>query len=177
MAEAAPAAWRIEPLADRHDRAVFTCGVEALDRYFHAQAGQDRRKRVASCFVLVAATEAVAGYYTLSATSIALVDLPPALAKRLPRYPVLPATLMGRLAFDRRFHGQGLGELLLFDAFSRTLRSEIAAYAIVVGAKDEAAARFYGRYQFMPLPSAKRRMFLPLAEVAALFDPAEGSPR
>ncbi len=111
----------------------------------------------------------MAGYYTLSATNVALVDLPPAFAKRLPRYPVLPATLLGRLAVHRQRRGEGFGELLLFDAFSRALRSEIASYALVVDAKDEAAQAFYERYRFLKLPSAGRRLFLPLAEIAALF--------
>jgi predicted GNAT family N-acyltransferase len=169
MAEVDPSAYRFEPLGDRHNRAVFSCGVEALDRYFRTQAGQDSRRRVASCFVLVAEDGSVAGYYTLAATSVALVDLPPALAKRLPRYPVVPATLMGRLAVHQERRGRRLGELMLFDAFSRTLRSEIASYAFVVDAKDDAAQAFYERYRFMRLPSAGRRLFLPLAEIAALF--------
>jgi len=164
-----PAAYRIEPLGDRHNRGTFSCGADALDRYFRTQAGQDSRKRVASCFVLVADDGSVAGYYTLSATNIALADLPPALVKKLPRYPALPATLMGRLAIDQRQRGRGLGELLLFDAFSRTLRSEIASYAFVVDAKDDAAQAFYERYRFIQLPSAGRRLFLPLAEIAGLF--------
>lgn len=169
MTTATPAAYRVEPLGELHDRVTFSCGVEALDRYFRMQAGQDSRKRVASCFVLVADDGSVAGYYTLSATSIALGDLPPTLVKKLPRYPLLPATLMGRLAVDQRRRGRGLGELLLFDAFSRTLRSEIASYAFVVDAKDDTAQAFYGRYRFMRLPSAGRRLFLPLAEIADLF--------
>jgi predicted GNAT family N-acyltransferase len=169
VATTAPSAYRIEPLGDQHDRTAFSCGVEPLDRYFRTQAGQDNRKRIASCFVLVAEDGAAAGYYTLSATGIALADLPPNLARKLPRYPLVPAVLMGRLAVDSRRRGQGLGEFLLFDAFSRTLRSEIASYAFVVDAKDDAAQAFYERYGFMRLPSAGRRLFLPLAEIAALF--------
>jgi GNAT superfamily N-acetyltransferase len=169
MAEVVPPAYRFEPLGDRHDRAVFSCGVEALDRYFRTQAGQDSRRRVASCYVLVADDGSVAGYYTLAATSVALVDLPPALTKKLPRYPVIPATLMGRLAVHQERRGRRFGELMLLDAFSRTLRNEIATYAFVVDAKDDAAQAFYERYRFMPIPSASRRLFLPLAEIAALF--------
>jgi predicted GNAT family N-acyltransferase len=118
---------------------------------------------------VVAEDGSVAGYYTLSATSVALVDLPPAIAKRLPRYPALPATLLGRLAVHQQRRGQGFGELLLFDAFSRTLRSEIASHVLVVDAKDEVAQTFYERYRFLKLVSAGRRLFLPLAEIAMLF--------
>lgn len=170
MAKASPTAYRIELLGDRHDRAAFSCGVDTLDRYFRTQAGQDSRKRVAACFVLVSEDGGgAAGYYTLSATSVSLVDLPPEIAKRLPRYPSIPATLMGRLAVDRGHQGRGLGELLLLDAFSRTLRSEIASYAFIVDAANETAQAFYEQYGFRRLPSAGRRLFLPLAEIAASF--------
>jgi ribosomal protein S18 acetylase RimI-like enzyme len=119
--------------------------------------------------VLVADDASIAGYYTLSATSMALTDLPAPLAKKLPRYPAVPATLMGRLAVDSRRRRRGLGEVLLLDALSRILRSEIASYAFVVDAKDDAAQAFYHRYSFVRLVSAGRRMFLPLAQAAALF--------
>jgi GNAT superfamily N-acetyltransferase len=169
VARAASPARRVEPLGDQHDRAAFSCGVDALDRYFRTQAGQDTRKRVASCFVLVAEDGSAAGYYTLSATGIALTDLPPDLARKLPRYPLVPAVLMGRLAVDLRRRGQGLGELPLLDDFRRTLRSDIAAYTFVVGAKDDAAQAFYERYGFMALPGPERRLFLSLAEIARVF--------
>lgn len=162
--------FRIEPLSDRHDRTPFTSGVEPLDRYLKRQASQDVRRRVAACFVLVAGEDpALIGYYTLAASSIALIDLSEKLAKRLPRYPNVPATLMGRLAVDERCRGRRLGELLLLDAFRRALESEIASCAFIVDAKDETAARFYGRYRFLPLVQGGRRLFLPMAEIANLF--------
>lgn len=163
-----PSSERIDLLGERHDRSAFASGVEALDRYFQIQAGQDARRRVATCFVLTV-DGVVAGYYTLSATSILLSELPPVTSKKLPRYPVVPATLMGRLAVDRRYRGQGYGEALLLDAFARTLRSDIASFAFVAEAKDDAAVAFYERYGFLGLPSAGRRMFKPLSEIAALF--------
>jgi hypothetical protein len=167
---AAAPALRIEPLSSRHDRSNFASGVEPLDRYLKQQAGQDSRRRVASCFVLVAGDDPAAiGFYTLAATSVALAELPEALAKPLPRYPVVPATLMGRLAVDARHQGQRHGEFMLFDAFSRVLRNEIASYAFVVDAKDDHAAKFYRRYRFMPLADRGRRLFVPMAEVARLF--------
>jgi GNAT superfamily N-acetyltransferase len=166
----AAATLRIEPLSLRHDREGFASGVEPLDRYLRQQAGQDTRRRVASCFVLAAGDDpAPLGYYTLAATGLALAELPEVLSKRLPRYPVVPAALIGRLAVDARHRGKGHGEFMLFDAFSRVLRNDIAAYAFVVDAKDENAARFYQRYRFMPLDEKGRRLFVPMAEVARLF--------
>lgn len=167
---AAAAGLHIEPLSDRHDREGFASGVGSLDNYLRHQAGQDVRRRVASCFVLVSDGDRVPiGCYTLAATSIALAELPEVLAKRLPRYPVVPATLMGRLAVDARHQQQGHGEFMLLDAFSRVLRSDIASYAFVVDAKDDKAARFYQRYRFRFLVEGGRRLFIPMAEIAKLF--------
>lgn len=128
------------------------------------------RRRVATCFVLLEGdTARVLGFYTLAATSITLTDLPAATAKRLPRYPTIPATLMGRLAVDGRQWGRRFGELLLLDAYARALRNEIASFAFVVDAKDEGAAAFYARYGLMPLGAVGRRLFIPMAEIANLF--------
>jgi GNAT superfamily N-acetyltransferase len=159
---------RIELLDERHDRAAFESGVEPLDRYLRTQASQDMRRRIASCFVLVDESPAPLGYYTIAATSLVLTDLPEALARRLPRYPLVPATLLGRLAVDRRHRGRGFGQHMLLDAFARALRSEIATYAIVVDAKDQQAAAFYRAHQFLPL-TTDRRLFIPMAEIARLF--------
>ena len=161
---------RIEPLGEHHARSAFASGVEPLDRYFRTQAGQDVRRRVAACFVLVEDGGAEPlGFYTLAATSLTLAELPEALTKRLPRYPTVPATLMGRLAVDGRHRGEGLGEMLLMDALARALRSEIATFAVVVDAKDERAAKFYAKYGFRALTTEGRRLFLPMAEVAQSF--------
>ena len=163
-------ALRVAPLSDRHDRTGFASGVEPLDRYLRQQAGQDAWRRVASCFVLLTGNgPAPIGYYTLAATSLALAGLTEALTKRLLRYPVVPATLMGRLAVAAAHQGQGHGELLLFDASARALRNEIASYAFVVDAKDDKAALFYQRYRFMPVVAGGRRLFIPMAEIAKLF--------
>jgi GNAT superfamily N-acetyltransferase len=160
---------RVEPLGPQHDRAGFESGVEPLDRYFRAQAGQDARKNVAAPFVLALPDGTVAGYYTLAATGIALAELPPALVRKLPRYPLVPATLLGRLAVDRRQRGKGHGRFLLADALHRALRSEIASFAVVVEAKDENARRFYERESFLPLPGRPMKLFRPMTDIARLF--------
>ena len=166
------ARYRFEPLGRPHDRAAFSCGVPDLDRYFQRQARQDVQRHVAAVFVLQdGAEERIAGYYTLSATAIGLTDLPDDLARRLPRYPDLPAVLLGRLAVDSRYQGQGLGEILLMDALARALTQsqQIAALAVIVDAKDEAAVGFYQRYGFQQLVDQPRRLFLPMQTIAALL--------
>jgi GNAT superfamily N-acetyltransferase len=161
---------RVEALGPQHDRGAFHCGVEPLDRYFLNQAGQDARKNVAAPFVLVLPDGDVAGYYTLSATGLKLDELPDAVTRRLPRYPLIPATLLGRLAVDLRFRGLGYGRFMLADALHRAVRSEIASFAVVVDAKDDAARRFYLRESFLALPDQPKRLFLPMREIAKLFE-------
>jgi ribosomal protein S18 acetylase RimI-like enzyme len=163
--------FRFEPLSKSHDRSAFSCGVPALDRYLIEQAGQEARRRIAAIFLLIEeARGRIAGYYTLAAASIRLGKLPPDTAKRLPKYPDVPATLLGRLAVDQAFRGQGLGEILLVDAVKRTMRSEIATFAMVVDAKDERAVTFYRKYGFTPLLDVERRLFLPTQRMPALLD-------
>jgi ribosomal protein S18 acetylase RimI-like enzyme len=158
--------FRFEPLGSSHDRTVFRCGEEVLDRYFQTQATQDIRRRIANCFVAVeTATGQVAAYYTLSAASIPLIDLPPEDAKRLPRYPTLPAVRVGRLAVDQRFHGRGLGAALLMDAVHRTMQAAAAAFAILVDAKNDQAVAFYQHHGFRVLASQPRTLFLPITTI------------
>ena len=130
---------RVEALTAQHDRNSFASGVEPLDRYFRVQAGQDARKSLAAPFVLVLSDGIIAGYYTLSSTALQLAELQERIAGRLPRYPLVPATLLGRLAIDHRHQGKGYGRFLLADALYRSVRSEIASFAVVVDAKNESA--------------------------------------
>ncbi|WP_427156796.1 GNAT family N-acetyltransferase [Aliinostoc sp. HNIBRCY26] len=159
----------IEPLG-KHDRAAFCCGVEELDCYLKQQAGQDARKRVAASFVLVEKSSgSIAGYYTLSATSIKLGELPTEISKKLPKYPIVPATLLGRLAVNQKHRQKGLGEMLLMDALYRSLNSEIATTAVIVEAKDDDARSFYEHYNFMSFPTFSHRMFLMMETIAKMF--------
>jgi GNAT superfamily N-acetyltransferase len=160
---------RVESLGPHHDRHAFESGVEPLDRYFRTQAGQDARKKMAAPFVLVLPDGGIAGYYTLSSTAMKLAELPDDTARRLPRYPLVPATLLGRLAVDKRFQGKGYGRFLLADALLRAVRSEIASFAVIVDAKDDAARRFYERESFLSLPHEPMKLFRPMADLAKLF--------
>lgn len=90
------APFRVDVLGTKHDRANFTCGVEALDSYFSRQATQDVRRKASACFVAIdVESGGVAGYYTLSACGVALTDLPSSRSKRLPRYPSVPVARIG----------------------------------------------------------------------------------
>ncbi len=159
--------FSIEPLGSHHGRTEFTCGVDALDRYFREQAGQDVRRRATACFVArEIATDRVAGFYTLAAGGILLAQMPARLAKRLPRYPMVPIARLGRLAVALAYHGRKLGGALLWDAVERAGRSEVAVYALVVDAKDEQAESFYLHHGFVAFGETPRSLILPLPKRA-----------
>ena len=161
--------FQIEVLGPAHDRAGFSSDAEALDGYLRDQATQDVRRRACACYVaLDFQTRKIAGYYTLSAGGVALTDLPAALAKRLPRYPSVPVARMGRLAVDRAYRGRKLGAALLWDAAQRAVRSEVVVFALVVDAKDDAAAAFYRHHGFVVFGDRPQQQFvLPLAKLSA----------
>jgi len=151
--------------------AGFDCGEKTLDEYLQRYASQDIKRGVARVFVLSPARqpEMVAGFYTLSAASIAAETLPEKWRKKLPRYPV-PVALLGRLAVDQHLHGQGLGSILLADACKRvaTASETLAVAAIVVDAKSPKAAAFYQHFGFIELPGQPGRWMLPRSHFADL---------
>lgn len=163
------AAFRIVPLEAAHDRTTFESGSAPLDRYFRHQVTRDLRRRVTASFVALTHEGQIAGYYTLASASILLADLPVATSKKLPRYPSVPAVRTGHLAVDRGFQGRGLGGALLADALERAAHPEIAAFSLVVDAKDESAAAFYRHHSFIALPDSPLTLFLPLASVPPSF--------
>lgn len=160
----------IEPLKPAHDRQAFSCGMAVLDRYFREQASQDVKRRIGNCFVAVDRNDdAVAGYYTLSASSIPIEALPDEDTRRLPRYQVLPATLLGRLAVDSRYQGRRIGSALLVDALRRSLQAAPASFTMLVDAKDEQTVGFYRRHGFTSLVSRPLSLFLPMGTALKLF--------
>ena len=156
--------FHLEALESRHDRSTFASGEAQLDRYFQTQVTQDIRRRIANCFVAVeVATRQVAAYYTIASASVSTPDLPPDDAKRLPRYPTMPAVRIGRLAVDRRYQWRGLGKALLADAAMKAMTAAPASFALLVDAKDDQAVAFYKHHGFRQLGGLPRVLFLPLA--------------
>ena len=163
-----------QTLTRAHNRKDFSCGNDTLDRYLQTQARQDMQRNLAQVYVLTEADEqTIQGYYSLSNSSLQLSELPEELSRRLPRYPKIPVTLLGRLAVDNRYQGQGIGRLLLVDALLRSLRlaDEIASMAVVVDAIDDAAVRFYQHYHFLPLPETPNTLFIEMTAIQNLFKP------
>lgn len=163
------AEFSVEPLGPNHDRASFCCGVSALDSYLQRQAGQDQTRNLAAVFVLTTDSKTIVGFYTLSAHSIQAAELPPGLAKNLPRFP-LPVTLLGRMAVAQSQQGRGLGEFLLLHSMERAWRvsRQVASWAVIVDAKAD-ARNFYLKHDFLPLPAQPGRLFLPMRTIEKMF--------
>jgi len=171
MTNAIGCKYQIEPLGKKHNKTEFKCGIDVLDQYLKIQAGQDIKKNVAVTHVLtVENSEKILGFYTLSSIGIFPGELPDDVVRKLPRYPILPGVLIGRLAVDERHRGQRLGLYLLMDAFKRSLAvsNQIGIVAVIVDAKNENAIAFYKQYGFITLPDNGHRLFLPLSTIKQL---------
>jgi predicted GNAT family N-acyltransferase len=156
---------QVQPLAKHHDKNGFSCGVDSLDRYLKTQAGQDMQRKANGVFILTALAEPsrIIGYYTLCATSISQGDVPDEARKHIPRYPLVSATLIGRLAISAARQGEGLGEILLTDALQRAFENTgtVGSSMVIVDALDERAARFYATHRFVRFNDTMR-LILPM---------------
>ena len=159
-------------LSSKHSKENFTCGKEMLDKYLYLQAKQDVTRKLTACFILSNNETTVLGYYTLSNTSVNREFLPDGIIKKLPpSYKHLPATLLGRLAVDMNYKGQGYGANLLMDALRRSYDNslQIASMAVIVDPIDEESMAFYNHFGFIALPDSGK-MFIPMSLFKNIFD-------
>jgi GNAT superfamily N-acetyltransferase len=162
----------IELLDKKHNRNNFDCGNELLNNYLKNQASQDVKRKLSACFVLIENnTNNILGYYTLSNNSIPLSNFSEQIQKKLPKsYTSIPTTLLGRLAIDKKHQGKGIGKILLIDALKRSYDNslEMGSFAVVVDPIDEAAEKFYEKYDFIKLPDSEK-MFIATKTLYELF--------
>jgi GNAT superfamily N-acetyltransferase len=177
MAVPAACDFRLEPLGKQHDRAAFFCGVQGLDHYLKTQASQDMRRKANAVFVLVRAQAPtrIVGYFTLCAHTSSQNEVPEAARKHIPHYPLVSATLIGRLAIDKSDQGRGVGAVLLARALRMAYEntSVVGSSMIVVDATDERAAGFYEAHGFIRLVDSMR-LILPMQTVASLLEREPG---
>lgn len=163
--------FQIQPLGPHHDRAAFSCGEASLDDFLKTKARKEHDLNFGVSFIAspIDVHTVVAGYYTLSSHSIEVTEIPAEARRKFPKYPLVPVTLLGRLARSVDFKTSRLGELLLLDALARTQTAAgtIGSYAVVVDPLNNAATTFYARYGFLPLGDGSRR-YLPMATIEKL---------
>lgn len=153
----------------KQSRTGFHCGNQRIDDYFQKQVSQDVKRRYAICYLLMDDKDNIAGFYTLSSCHILLSDVPSEFKKKLPCYPTVPAARIGWLARNQKFHGGGVGKLLVIDALKRVAQSGVGMYAILVDAIDDKAADFYLNLGFEPLIEKTDTLFLPIETAQQLF--------
>ena len=158
----------IERFQNSFQRDTFDCGNEALNSYLKTIAPQDIKRNLSSVWVKIQ-QNTVVGYYTLAPFTLLLTELPPSLAKKMPKGKLIPCWLIGKLARDLSVKGRGVGEELLVDALRRVmmLAQTAAGFCVVVDSKDLKATRFYESYGFTVLDKTQneRRLYLPIAEI------------
>ena len=147
-----------------HDKANFDSGVPELNEYLKTHASQDVKRNLSSVFVLGDENGHIVGYYAISQYSLTVEEFPEQASKKLPPKRKVACTLLGRLAVDRRYQGQGYGKALLFHALTKALAvsKEIASFAVIVDAKDDRAKRFYEKYEFLGLKDMPLRLYIPM---------------
>ena len=163
------------PLSSVHKKKNFTCGKDLLDNYLHTQAKQDVKRKLSACFILADQDNNIKGFYTLSSAAVNRDLLSDEIRNKLPpSYKDIPATLLGRLAIDKAYRGQGLGAHLLMDALKRsydTSVNSVGSMAVIVDPIDAEAEKFYRKYGFILLPDSGK-MLLPMETISTLFESA-----
>lgn len=160
--------WAIMRLGATHDRTNFASGDDPLDRFLKEQAVQAMRDRACAVFVATSLNEPthVVGYYTLSPATVSAEGVPEAVRIKLPRYPELPAALLGRLAVDAAYVGKGLGSLLVANALRRTeAQRDLPVMFLVVDAYAGARG-FYQERGFVPILGSRTRLFFALSRLS-----------
>jgi predicted GNAT family N-acyltransferase len=153
-------------LRPEYNRTSFSCGVPVLDSYLKERARLDVKRGLCAVHILAENTTIV-GFYTLSAFTLQLKSLPPAIAKKYPANMLLPCWLIGRLAIATKFQKQNFGQLLLTDALHniKNLAEQAGGYCVIVDAKNEGVKLFYEKYGFRPVIDDELRLYLPLSSI------------
>jgi len=150
-------------------RRNFSCGILGLDEYFKQFAKGNHVKNIGKTFVILDEDATVIGYYTTSMGSVDFSSLPMDLRAKLPKYPI-PVARIARLAVDIKHQNFGWGEFLLVDALHRIREAShlIAAFGVVVDAKNERAKGFYKRFGFKEFHDENLCLFLPMGTILNL---------
>lgn len=149
------------PLAETDDRSGFDCGREAMNQWFRRHAWDNQQSNISRTTVFCDAGDGViAGYITLSMGQIERAFMPKAAQRNTPA--VIPVFLLGQLAVDLRFQGQGLSKSLLFYAFNTAVHAarDIGSFGVLTHPLDESAREFYRHFGFEELPGDARRSMI-----------------
>ncbi len=169
-----PAHPRLIEVGDLNLAPRFDCGTPELNEWLRVYAWTNHNSGSARVYVSIdASADLIAGFYCLSAGAVEHADAPNRVAKGLARHPI-PIVLIGRLAVDQRYAGQGIGRFLVQDAFQHIVETadKIGTRAVMVQAKNSAAADFYKRLGFQASDSNPMLFFLLVKDIKKSLDAA-----
>lgn len=165
------AGWVVEKLSSEHERESFDCGKELLNNFLKQLATQYRKKNLGQTYVVATPNRRVIGYYTISTSRVDFDNVPDDLRRKYPQLPI-PVILLGRLAADKAFQGQGVGKTLLVKALRQAaqLSDTVGVAAVEVHAIDDDARNFYLKYGFTPLMDDQLHLYLPIKTIHTLLE-------
>jgi predicted N-acetyltransferase YhbS len=155
-------------LSPAHELSQFACGEPTLDDWLRRRALPNEASGSSRTYV-VCVGQQVVGYYALANGAVTHTESPGRIKRNMPD-PV-PVMVLGRLAVDQKFQGQGIGTGLLRDAVLRTIQAaEIAGIrAILVHTLSVAATRFYEKHGFVASPVDPLTLMITVAEAKRIL--------
>lgn len=162
----------VEALRDTHLLDDFECGKPALDDWLKSYAKANQRSDFTRVMV-VHEDNRVIGYYGLAPSALDASAAPRRIRTGRPPDPI-PCLLIGQLAIDHRYHGQGLGSALVTDALRRCLAGAeiIGGRAVVVRAIDAEAEQYWQSWGFIPARDDLSVLMRSIADIRAALSPA-----
>lgn len=156
------------PITDKLELSNFDSGEFSLNEWLKRRAFKNHATGASRCFVLCADTDVI-GYYSLSAGAISHEAAPKAMRRNMPD--PLPVLLLGRLAVDKRYHNQGIGQALLRDAMLRAVNvsGEAGVFALLVHALSDQAKQFYLSRGFVESPLQPMTLIMTLETVRSIL--------
>ena len=149
------------PLTEADDRTLFDCGRESLNSWFRRHGWSNQASGASRINVITDASSGrIIGYVTLSSAQIERAFLPKPMQRNSPD-PV-PATLLGQLAVDANYQGQGYAARLLGFALGTAANAAevIRSIGVVTHPLDESVRQFYAKWGFQELPFDPRRAMM-----------------
>ncbi len=124
-----------------------------MNHWFRRHAWHNHESGVSRISVVSdSITDQIAGYVSLSAAQIEREHFPKAQQRNQPN--PIPALLIGQLAVDKRYQGQGIARSLMFFALSTIVRlsKEIGCFCVLTHPLDDGVRAFYRDFGFEDLP-------------------------
>jgi predicted N-acetyltransferase YhbS len=141
------------PLATDDGTAAFDCGRDALNHWFRRHAWRNQELGVSRTSVICdAQAGSIVGYVSLSTAQVERAWLPKAQQRNRPD--PLPSILLGQLAVDLRWQGQGIARSLMFYALNTAVRlsDEIGCFCVLTHPLDDDVRALYAAFGFEDLP-------------------------